>query len=52
MHLQQQWWRVLVAAVLVGLVGVTAVVVAGGPRGISGGARPSGLPFSLGEACF
>ena len=29
MCLQQQWWRVLVAAVLVGLVGVTAVAAAG-----------------------
>jgi hypothetical protein len=48
MRLQQPWWRVLVPAVLVGLVGVTA----GGPMGIPGCARPSGLPYSLGEAYF
>jgi branched-chain amino acid transport system substrate-binding protein len=29
MHLQQQWWRMLVAAELGGLVGVTAVAAAG-----------------------
>ena len=29
MHLKQQWWSGLVAAVLVGLVGVTAVAAAG-----------------------
>ena len=29
MRLQQQWWSVLVAAVLGGLVGVTAVAAAG-----------------------
>jgi branched-chain amino acid transport system substrate-binding protein len=29
MHLKRQWWRGLVAAVLWGLVGVTAVVAAG-----------------------
>ena len=29
MHLQQQWWSGLVAAVLGGLVGVTAVAAAG-----------------------
>ena len=29
MHLQRQWWSGLVAAVLVGLVGVTAVAAAG-----------------------
>ena len=29
MHLQRQWWSGLVAAVLLGLVGVTAVAAAG-----------------------
>jgi hypothetical protein len=29
MRLQRQWWRRLMAAVLVGLVGVTAVLAAG-----------------------
>jgi hypothetical protein len=29
MHRQSQWWSVLVAAVLGGLVGVTGVAVAG-----------------------
>jgi hypothetical protein len=29
MRLKYQWWRVLVAAVLGGLVGVTAVAAAG-----------------------
>ena len=29
MHLQRQWWSGLVAAVLVGLVGVTAVAAGG-----------------------
>jgi hypothetical protein len=29
MRIQRQWWSVLVAAVLIGLVGVTAVAAAG-----------------------
>ena len=29
MRLQQQWWSVLLAAVLMGLVGVTALAAAG-----------------------
>ena len=32
MRLQHQWWSVLVAAVLSGLVGVTAVLTAGGEQ--------------------
>jgi hypothetical protein len=35
MRVQQQWWTVLVAAVLLGLVGVTAVAAAGAQSGTS-----------------
>ena len=51
MHLQRQWWSGLVAAGLVGLVGVTAVAAGGaqfipvlgfreGARGLLGYRRP------------
>src|SRR6059036_1888123 len=53
MHLQRPWWRVLVAAVLGGLVGVTAVAAAGEQflpvLGVREGAfRSVGIPLTNG----
>ena len=57
MHLQRQWWSGLVAAMLGGLVGVTAVAAAGeqflpvlGFR--EGGQRFSGIPLTNGYIAY
>ena len=58
MRLQHQWWSVLVAAVLSGLVGVTAVLAAGGEQFISllvtreGGTRSNQIPRSDGIIAY
>ena len=56
MSLKQPWWSVLVAAVLMGLVGVTAVAAAGaqflpvlGRR--EGALRFTGIPLSGASVC-
>ena len=45
MHLKRQWWSGLVAVVLVGLVGVTAVAAAGAQFLPVLGAREGGQRF-------
>jgi branched-chain amino acid transport system substrate-binding protein len=57
MHLQRQWWSVLVAAVLGGLVGVTAVAAAGAQflpvLGVREGAeRFVGIPMTDGYLAY
>ena len=47
LHLQRQWWSVLAAAVLSGLVGVTAVAAAGAQFLPVLGVREGGLRFMM-----
>ena len=57
MHLQRQWWTVLMTTVLVGLVGVTAAVAAGEQfipvlSMREGALKGSGIPFGDGYIAY
>ncbi len=58
MHLQRPWWRGLVAAVLLGLVGVTTVAAAGGEQFLpvlhvrEGALKGVGIPFFDGYIAY